>query len=187
MEYLTTGEIASMLGISTRTVMRYLNEGIIKGHKLPGRGNNRVHKTDFIQFCEAYDLPVPDDIATTTAKPTVLVIDDDINVCTSICRVLKRYDFNTYYANDGVKAGALLNQHKPQVMTLDIGMPKLNGLDVLRFTREHPDFADIKIIMISGTANDNLQSALLDGADAIIQKPFKNEVLIGTIVELISD
>ena len=187
MDYLSTGQIAALLGVSPRTVIRYLNDGVIKGYKLPGRGNNRVHKSDFVKFCEAYELPVPQEFATTTAKPSVLVIDDDIAMCSSICRVLKRHDFEPFHAHDGFQAGTMLNQHKPQVMTLDIGMPGVNGLDVLKFTREHKDFADIKIIIISGSANAHMQSAIIDGADAIIQKPFKNETLIRTIVELISE
>ena len=187
MEYLTTGNIAKQLGITPRTVIRYIKKGVLKSYKLPGRGNNRVEKKDFIAFCKANALPLPNETAVieeAVKRPKVLIIDDDINVCKSISRVLKRQDIDTIIAQDSFQAGALLYEHKPQIMTLDLHMPGINGLDVLRFTRENPEFVNIKIIIISGTAIENMQQVLIDGADAIIQKPYSNQTLISTVQEL---
>ncbi len=187
MDYLTTGEIAKLLGVTPRTIIRYIDKGVLKSYKLPGRGNNRVEKNDFIAFCKANELPLPAEKLVTLADitpPTVLVIDDDKHICNSIARVLHKESITTIIAHDGFQAGALLHEHKPQVMTLDINMPGMNGLDVLRFTRENPEFMALKIIIISGTAINNMQQVIIDGADAIIQKPFSNDTLISTIVQL---
>ena len=90
-------------------------------------------------------------------------------------------------ASDGFQAGTLLHEHRPVVMTLDVNMPGINGLDILKFTREQTEFAHIKIIVVSGSANQHLHTALVDGADAIIQKPFKNQVLVNIISELLDE
>lgn len=187
MEYLTTGDIAKQLGVTPRTVIRYIDKGVLKSYKLPGRGNNRVEKKDFIAFCKANALPLPHAttvIDETLKPPKVLIIDDDINVCKSIARVLQREHIDTIIAHDGFQAGALLHEHKPQIMTLDLNMPGMNGLDVLRFTRENAEFKHMKIIIISGTAVENMQQVLIDGADAIIQKPYSNQTLILTVQQL---
>ena len=187
MEYLTTGNIAKQLGITPRTVIRYIKKGVLKSYKLPGKGNNRVAKKDFIAFCKANALPLTNKTAVieeAVKRPKVLIIDDDINVCKSISRVLKRQYIDTIIAQDSFQAGALLYEHKPQIMTLDLHMPGINGLDVLRFTRENPEFVNMKIIIISGTAIENMQQVLIDGADAIIQKPYSNQTLISTVQQL---
>jgi len=138
-------------------------------------------------FCKANALPLTNETAVieeAVKRPKVLIIDDDINVCKSISRVLKRQYIDTIIAQDSFQAGALLYEHKPQIMTLDLHMPGINGLDVLRFTRENPEFVNIKIIIISGTAIGNMQQVLIDGADAIIQKPYSNQTLISTVQQL---
>lgn len=188
MDYLTTGDIAKLLGVTTRTVIRYIDKGVLKSYKLPGRGNNRVEKKDFLAFCKANELPVPEtslDVEQAILPPKVLIIDDDVNVCKSIARVLQRETIETVIAHDGFQAGALLHEHKPQVMTLDINMPGMNGLDVLKFTRENPEFSSMKIVIVSGTAVENMQQVLIDGADAIIQKPYTNQTLISTVQQLV--
>ncbi|MDG1121821.1 MAG: response regulator [Glaciecola sp.] len=187
MEYLTTGDISKQLGVTPRTVIRYIDKGVLKSYKLPGRGNNRVEKKDFIAFCKTNALPLPNEtivIEEALKPPKVLIIDDDINVCKSISRVLQREYIDTIIAQDGFQAGALLHEHKPQIMTLDLNMPGMNGLDILRFTRENPEFMNMKIIIISGTAIENMQQVLIDGADAIIQKPYTNPTLISTVQQL---
>lgn len=119
------------------------------------------------------------------SKPTVLIVDDDIQVCRALFRTLKREPFEVVIAHNGFQAGVLLNKHQPHVMTLDLTMPGLNGLDVLKFTRENPSYSRTKILVISGNANINMTELLTEGADAILQKPFKNEVLISTIKSLL--
>jgi excisionase family DNA binding protein len=187
MVYLTTGEAAQLLNLTTRTIQRYINKGIIKAHKLPGRGNNRIALQDFTTFCEAHEVPVPGQLLAIEEAPKVLIIEDDIPMLKSIARVIKQAQWEPIMATDGFQAGALLNQHQPQVMTLDVNMPGINGLDILRFTREQGEYASLKIILISADANNLMHTAISAGADAVIQKPFKNETLLNTIAELIND
>ena len=187
MEYLSTGQIAELLSLTPRTIQRYINKGVLKAHKLPGRGNNRVSINDFAQFCEEHAMPFPKEIEMVLQKPKILVIEDDLEMLRSIGRIIRQSNWEPILAADGFQAGKLLHEHRPVVMTLDVNMPGINGLDILKFTREQTEFAHIKIIVVSGSANRHLYTALVDGADAIIQKPFKNQVLVKTISALLDE
>ena len=80
MEYLTTGQIAEFLSLTPRTIQRYINNGVLKAHKLPGRGNNRVSVQDFAKFCEDHAVPCPEQVEALLEKPKVLVIEDDLEM-----------------------------------------------------------------------------------------------------------
>ncbi len=59
MKTFTTGDIALMCDVNLRTVIRWIERGSLQAHKLPGRGNNRVIETDFLQFLHTHGMPVP--------------------------------------------------------------------------------------------------------------------------------
>ena len=86
MKTLTSGEIASYCDVNLRTVIRWIENGKLKGFKLPGRGNNRVLVEDFIEFLERHDMPIPDALKG-DATPSILIVDDEMPVAKSIQRV----------------------------------------------------------------------------------------------------
>lgn len=181
MKTLTPGEIASYCDVHQRTVSRWIASGQLKGFKLPGRGNYRVVLEDFICFLQQQKIPVPQALTSTT---TVLVVDDEVAYRRAILRVLQSGGFNVMMAADGFQAGALLLQHKPAVMTLDLQMPGLDGFEVLKFIRQHPEINQIKILVISGLGQTELDKAIAAGADAILSKPFDNAQLLDVIARL---
>jgi len=81
-------------------------------------------------------------------------------------------------ANDGFLAGALAATFSPAVMTLDLKMPGLSGIEVLKAIRNDPELANIKIIVVSAMPEEELKAALEAGADDILEKPFKNADLV---------
>lgn len=181
MKTLTPGEIAQYCDVHQRTVSRWIASGQLKGFKLPGRGNYRVVLEDFICFLQQQKIPVPQALTSTT---TVLVVDDEVAYRRAILRVLQSGGFNVMMAADGFQAGALLLQHKPAVMTLDLQMPGLDGFEVLKFIRQHPEINQIKILVISGLGQTELDKAKAAGADAILSKPFDNAQLLDAIARL---
>jgi excisionase family DNA binding protein len=184
MKTLTPGEIASYCDVHQRTVSRWIASGQLKGFKLPGRGNYRVVLEDFICFLNQQKIPVADSLTTTT---TVLVVDDEVAYRRAIFRVLQQGGFHVIQAQDGFQAGLLLVQHKPAVMTLDLQMPGLDGFEVLKYIREHPELNQTKILVISGLAQSELDRAKACGANAILSKPFDNPRLLEAIQQLINE
>ena len=176
MKTLTSGEIAQYCDVNLRTVIRWLESGKLKGFKLPGRGNNRVLVSDFIEFLERHEMPIPEALKP-EASPLILIVDDEMPVAKSIQRVARRAGFDTLIATGGFQAGMMLSQHAPRIMTLDLSMPGMDGYSVIEYTREQESQKGLKIIVISALDDSSLQRAMDLGADASLTKPFSNHDL----------
>jgi two-component system, OmpR family, response regulator VicR len=179
---LTTGEIARHCGVNFRTVIRWIKRGELKAFQLPGRGDNRVPVRDFIQFLKQNQMPIPEEFSHLERR--VLIVDDDANLARSIARTLARAGFETETAADGFQAGARVEAFAPTVMTLDLSMPGLGGLDVIRFVRGEESLAQLKILVVSAMPLDKLKAAVAAGADDYLEKPFDNAELIARVENL---
>ena len=84
-------------------------------------------------------------------------------------------------ASDGFLAGVLAMSFKPTVITLDLRMPGLGGLDVLKALRNQDELTTTKILIVSAMPQEQLEEALDAGADDILEKPFKNKDLVAKV------
>ena len=182
---LTTGDIAKYCDVNLRTVIRWIDNGSLKGYKLPGRGNNRVKVEDFLLFLNENNMPVPDELAAKSQNKNILIVDDEAAIARAIQRVTMRAGYTTLIANDGFQAGLLLASYKPALMTLDLSMPGLNGFEVIKYTRANKEFDNIKILVISALDQKQLEKACEYGADMALSKPFENKSLLENIHRLI--
>jgi len=180
---LTSGEVAKYCSVHLRTVIRWIQQGDLKAYKLPGRGNNRIEEKDFLEFLTSNGMPIPDGFQ--VSKPRILIVDDEKDMAKSIQRVLRKEDYDIYMAHDGFEAGAQLGILKPQLMTLDLSMPKMNGFSVLKFVRNQSEFDNLKIVVISALDNSQLKKAEKAGANASLSKPFDHQILINTVKQLL--
>lgn len=185
MKTLKPSEIAAYCDVHHRTVSRWIANGELKGHKLPGRGNYRVVLEDFLIFLKKFQIPVPVDFQNLT-MPKVLVIDDEEGYLKSLKRLFVNHGYQVSMAKDGFAAGVNLMSENPDLVTLDINMPGLNGFEVLQFIRQRPELAELKVIVISGLDDHELQHAMVLGADAYLKKPFENQELITLTAKLLA-
>jgi OmpR family response regulator RpaB len=110
---------------------------------------------------------------TTSCKSKILVADDDIELQKVIKAALKGVEAKIVFANNGKEAIDLFLSEKPELVILDIIMPKLSGWEVLKFIRNHEDPSNTKIIMLSGIGEDvNRTTSTLLGANDHVDKPF---------------
>lgn len=188
MKTLKPGEIAEYCDVHHRTVSRWIANGQLKGHKLPGRGNYRVQLDDFLSFLQKQKMPTPTELLAETQQTAkkIMIIDDEPSFRAAIKRALYGKDYEITLAEDGFQAGVKLMQQKPDLITLDLDMPGLNGHEVLSFIRQTPELAELKVIVISGLAEDELAKAKANGADAVLSKPFENSTLSNVIADLLS-
>ncbi len=180
---LTTGQIAKYCRVNYQTVIRWIKRGRMKAHQLPGRGDHRVEVADFLDFLKNHKLPVPEEFEQRAKR--VLIVDDDPDIVKLMQRMLRAKGYETASASNGFEAGALLGTYEPQLVTLDLEMPGLGGLDVIKFMRSSPHYKRIQVLVVSGMPQDELDTALEAGADGVLEKPFKKDVLITKIWELI--
>ncbi len=184
MQTLTTGDIAKYCDVNQRTVIRWLDKGALKGFKLPGRGNNRVKVEDFIRFLKENGMPIPEEFSE-AAEKRILVVDDERPVANAIKRVLRPVSSKIEIAEAGFEAGTKLIMHRPDLMTLDLSMPGMNGFEVIRYVRDNEEIAETKILVISALGPAELDKALACGADMALSKPFDNDVLVEKVSTLL--
>lgn len=182
----TTGEIAKMCGVSLRTVVNWIQQGKLASYKLPGtRGDNRIKKEVLLAFLKGHGMPIPASVSEMDRAKRVLVVDDDPAMAKSIARLLKLRSVEVSVAYDGFDAGAQFVQLKPHLVTLDLNMPMLNGMSVLKKLKAEQ--ADIKVVVVSGEGEDALNAALDAGADAVFAKPFESEALLEQVFTLLEE
>ncbi len=180
---LTTGDIAKHCGVHFRTVIRWIEKGHLKAYQLPGRGDNRVTLEDFLDFLEKNQIPVPEEFKGQAHK--ILIVDDEIRMAHAIERVLRKEKYDTHIATDAFQAGVLLGTYAPSVITLDLMMPSISGIETLKFIKSRESAASIKILVISAAPQALIDEALQNGANDFLLKPFKNEDLLKKISALI--
>ena len=120
-------------------------------------------------------------------RPTVMVVDDSLTVRRVTQRLLEREGYRVALAKDGVDALEQLPEVHPDLMLVDIEMPRMDGFDLVRHVRSDPVTAGLPVIMItSRTADKHRNYALGLGVNAYFGKPFQEPVLLGAIAGLLN-
>ena len=113
------------------------------------------------------------------AKPNIMVVDDEKNICELIRLYLEKEGFAVTIANNGSDAIAMIRQNRPDLVLLDIMMPVIDGWEVCRQVRE---FSQVPIIMLTakGETFDKVMGLDL-GADDYIVKPFDTKEVVARV------
>lgn len=119
-------------------------------------------------------------------KITILVIDDSDIIRTSLRNFLSDYDLEVITCNDGLEGIQKAIEHKPKLIFLDLMMPNLDGLRMLKVIRILDGLKNVPVIVISGhTDKNNVIAAMQSGAARVLSKPLSKEVLIKSINEVL--
>ncbi|MCZ6640954.1 MAG: Hpt domain-containing protein [Gammaproteobacteria bacterium] len=126
-------------------------------------------------------------LASETRARCVMVVDDSVTVRKVTSRLLERQGIDVIIAKDGVEAIAMLQERKPDIMLLDIEMPRMDGFEVARQVRHDERLSDLPIIMISSrTGTKHKEHARELGVDGFLGKPFQESELLAKIDELVN-
>ncbi|KIH80831.1 Hpt domain-containing protein [Pseudomonas batumici] len=119
----------------------------------------------------------------TPLRPTlVMVVDDSVTVRKVTSRLLERNGMNVLTAKDGVDAMTLLEEHTPDLMLLDIEMPRMDGFEVATRIRNDERLKDLPIIMItSRTGQKHRDRAMAIGVNEYLGKPYQESALLESI------
>ena len=111
--------------------------------------------------------------------PTVMVVDDSVTVRKVASRFLEREGFQVVTARDGVEAMQLLQENQPDIMLLDIEMPRMDGFEVARRVKESEELQHIPIIMITSRTGEKHRERAVDlGVEGYLGKPYQEEELL---------
>ena len=123
-----------------------------------------------------------------TRGVTVMVVDDSITVRKVTSRLLERHNMQVITAKDGVDAVTMLQEHRPDVMLLDIEMPRMDGYELARHMRSTPELKDIPIIMITSRTGDKHRNRALElGVRRYLGKPYQEAELLENIYTVLAD
>jgi chemosensory pili system protein ChpA (sensor histidine kinase/response regulator) len=118
-------------------------------------------------------------------ETTVMIVDDSITVRRVTARLLERHDFRVITAKDGVDALQVLQDEHPDIMLLDIEMPRMDGFEVAQHVRGDPRLQKLPIIMItSRTGDKHRQRGMEIGVNRFLGKPYQDAELLDNIREL---
>ncbi|MGH8142563.1 MAG: hybrid sensor histidine kinase/response regulator, partial [Steroidobacteraceae bacterium] len=123
----------------------------------------------------------------TDRRTFVLVVDDSITVRRVTQRLLERNGMRVLTARDGMDAVALLADNLPDVILLDIEMPRMDGYEVAAHVRNDPRLQDIPIIMITSRVGEKHRARAIElGVDDYLGKPYQESQLIDAITPLVA-
>jgi DNA-binding response OmpR family regulator len=111
-------------------------------------------------------------------QPVILAADDDEDILQLVSFRLGRSGYRVLQAHDGEEAVALALEHEPDLAVLDVGMPKLDGFEVVRRLRAHEATKGMPIIMLTARAQDtDVEEGFDAGANDYLRKPFSPQEL----------
>ena len=131
-------------------------------------------------------VAAPVAVAGAAGLPTVLIVDDSLTVRKITSRLLTREGFNVLTAKDGVDALQVLAERIPDVMLLDIEMPRMDGFELTKTMKNDAKYAHVPIIVItSRTADKHRARAAELGVDLYLGKPYQEEELLRHLREMV--
>ena len=116
----------------------------------------------------------------------VLIVDDEPNIVISLEFLMKREGFAVSVARDGEEALERIRAERPDLVILDVMMPKLNGFEVCETVRTDPQLAAVRILMLTAKGREaEMRKGISLGADAYIAKPFSTRDLVEQVKSLL--
>src|ERR671935_1699149 len=120
-----------------------------------------------------------------STRPTVLICDDEANL-RELIRVSLPPGYDVVEASDGEEALALARSLRPELVILDLMLPRLNGLDVLSKLKADPELTATPVLVVTAQPASE-EEARANGADGVIGKPFGPEELAELAADLVGE
>ncbi len=181
----TTGEAAAICGVSSDTVSRWFDLGQIDGYRLGPSGDRRIPIEALRKFMLKHGISLD---RLEEGGRRILVVDDDPYYLDVIPAALARNpELEVYTAATGFDAGAMVAQHNPHVVVLDIQLSDMDGRMICERIKARPETQSARILAISGFLDEKEQFDLADyGFDGFLQKPFTLQELQERIEQLLT-
>ena len=180
----TTGEIAEMCQVTINAVKKWIAAGKIIAFRTPG-GHYRISKDDLLVFLGNYKVGIKDDVFPELKR--VLVVDDDPGVLEFIRGALESMPIRCLIetASDGYEALIKVGDFKPEILILDLRMPKLDGFEVCRRLKSDSSTSRLKVLAVTAHGQEDMKKILSCGADDCMAKPLKLKDFQKSVAQLL--
>lgn len=116
----------------------------------------------------------------------ILIVDDDLNIQKLLTKMLSRYQYQAEAASDGFEAGLKVMEFKPDLIILDLFMPRMSGFEMCKRIKKNSATSHIKILIITGYDTQENKNRIMEaGADDYLGKPLKKEIFLKKVEKLL--
>src|SRR6266516_4645623 len=159
-EWLTLGQAARFLGVAQSTIRKWSDQGLVPAFYTPG-GHRRFRRHDLDTFLSRSGRGG-------APGPLVLIVDDDPGLRRYVRASLESEGYAVREAGSAEEGLAALEEESPDLILLDVMMPKIDGWEMLRLVQERHGVGAIPVIMFSGRVDEDADEAVSRGAKAFV-------------------
>ncbi|MAY86529.1 MAG: response regulator [Pseudooceanicola sp.] len=119
-------------------------------------------------------------------KKKILIVDDEPNIVMTLEYAFKKQDYEVLIARDGSEALMIIEKNKPDVVLLDIMMPKVDGYQTLEYIKNNTMLVNTKVVFLTAKNKaSDIEKGLKLGADKYLVKPFSVKKIFAEVQELL--
>jgi excisionase family DNA binding protein len=172
-DLLTTGDIARYCSVSTNAVKKWIRQSDLDAFQTPG-GHFRVTRENFRGFLVRHGMPIVADFFEERVKRVLIADDEPVvrELVRELVRSLSTDTVEVQTATDGYDALLKVGSFQPDLLILDLKMPRVDGFEACRSIRANPDMAHVRIVAMSGFGGSGNRERILEaGAERCFDKP----------------
>jgi len=180
-DVLTTGEVAKICNVASRTVSKWFDSGQLRGYRIPGSKDRRIPVSSLRKFMKNHGIPM-DGLMSGATRVLIVDCDDEvINTLRTILSEQTNYEVRT--AVNTFAAGVECERFRPHVMLMDLHLAgDGEGKGVIKVMQASDDLQVTKVIGMSGKLTDGQAAQLKhQGFDSALRKPFSVRQVIDAI------
>ena len=168
----TTGQVAKMVGVAPRTVVRFVDSGELRGFRIPGSQDRRIPRDNLIRFLKEHDIPLGK--LEDEGKTKILLVGTGSDIANRLRQLLPEGEQYKYeVAANAFEAGLSLGASAPwDVIVLDQAVGRGEALQIAQNLRGNPLYEQTLIIGLAGEDEAAPDSLVGYGCDEVFQKPF---------------
>ncbi len=179
-DVLTTGEVAKICNVASRTVSKWFDSGQLKGYRIPGSKDRRIPVSGLIKFMKSHGIPMD---GLMTGNTRVLIVDRDDDVISSLQSILcEQTSYDVRVSGGAFAAGIECERYRPHVMLVDIHLFEGDPKGITKVLEANDDLQMVKVIAMSSKLTDGQVAQLrAQGFDSALRKPFTVRQVIEAI------
>ena len=179
-DVLTTGEVAKICNVASRTVSKWFDSGQLRGYRIPGSKDRRIPVSNLRKFMKNHGIPMD---GLMSGGTRVLVVDSEEEVTNTLRNILsEQTNYEVRVASSAFAAGVECERFRPHVVLLDIHLTDGDGRNIVKVLQGSDDLQVTKIIGMSGKLTDGQAAQLKhQGFDSALRKPFSVRQVIDAV------
>jgi excisionase family DNA binding protein len=181
-QLLTSSEVGDLLQVNASSVKNWVDEGRLTAFRTPG-GHRRIRASDLVCFLETHGMPIPRSLESVSRR-RLLVVDDDTAHLRVVARLFRKHEarIQLELASNAIDALVMVGSFRPHLVVLDVFMPEVDGIEVCRRLKAHPETRQVGVVIMSGQLTAEVQNkARHAGARSCMRKPLDVDVILGQL------